>query len=91
MLRRRILGVTVCSGGVGVVVVGGGVVALGDRGPLVEEKMMRGVGRMRVVVIVIGVGIRGSRRGCYVDPLLLPLPHRSSEHRGRSIPSRGPS
>lgn len=36
--------------------------ALGDRGPLVEEKM-RGVGRMSVVVIVIGVGIRGSRRG----------------------------
>lgn len=89
MLRRHILGVTVGGGAVGVVV-GGGVVALSDRGPLVEEKM-RGVGRMSVVVIVIGVGIRGSRRGCYVDPFLLPLPHRSSEHRGRSIPSRGPS
>lgn len=60
---------------------------MGERGPLVEEKM-RGMGS--VVVMIIGVGIRGSRRGGHVDPFLLPLPHRSSEHRGRSVPGRGP-
>ncbi|KAJ1428692.1 keratin, type II cytoskeletal cochleal-like [Sesbania bispinosa] len=43
-----------------------------------------------VIVIVICVGIRGSSRGRNVDPFLLPLPHRSSEHRGRSVTGRGP-
>lgn len=82
--RRRLLGV------VGV----GGVLALGDRGPLVKKKM-RTVITVRSRVIVIGVGIRGSGRGRgrrrYVDPLLLPLPHWSGEHCRRSVPGRGPS
>lgn len=60
---------------------------MGERGPLVEEKM-RGMGS--VVVMIIGVGIRGSRRRGHVDPFLLPLPDRSSEHRGRSVAGRGP-
>lgn len=74
--------------------------ALGDWGPLVKQEMgavitvsravavaVLAVNLMRVIVAVV----RGSTsRWRYVDPLLLPLPHRPIEHRSRSVPSRGP-
>lgn len=89
-----------------VVVVVIGVLALSDWGPLVKQEMRtvitvttRTVGGggggatmivnlMRMIVVVVVVVL--SRRS-YMDPLLLPLPDRPSEHRGRSVPSRGPS
>ena len=86
--RRSILGGGV---GVSVSVVGiVGVLALGDGGPLVKEEMGTVITvRMVTVSVIVGaVGIGGSRGGGNVDPFLLPLPHRSSEHRGRSVPGR---
>lgn len=71
------------------------VLALSDRGPLVKHQMGTVITVRSTVlrVRVIGVSVRGSRsrRGRYVDPFLLPLPHRSIEDRGRSVPSRGPA
>jgi hypothetical protein len=85
---------------VAVIVVVVAVLALSDWGPLEKQEMgtvitvtctvavvvvvVLVVNLMRVIVVVV------SRRS-YVDPLLPPLSHRSSEHRCRSVPSRGPS
>lgn len=70
------------------------VLALGNRGPFVKHKT-RTVITVRSTVLrvrVIVVRVRSSRsRGRYADPFLLPLPHRPREHRGRSVPSGGPS
>lgn len=46
------------------------------------------VNLMRVTVVVVRASTTGRWRN--VDPLLLPLPHRPSEHRGRPVPRRGP-
>ena len=47
------------------------------------------VNLMRMIAVVVAVVVL-SRRS-YVDPLLLPLPDRPSEHSGRSVPSGCPS
>ena len=49
------------------------------------------VNLMRMIVVVVAVVVVVLSRRSYMDPLLLPLPNRPSEHSGRSVPSRGPS
>ncbi|PQP91997.1 hypothetical protein Pyn_23444 [Prunus yedoensis var. nudiflora] len=80
-----------------IIVANGCVLALGNWGPLVKQEM-RAVITVRGTVVAVNLmrvmggrtSVVGVRGWCYVDPLLLPLPHRPSEHRGWSVPGRGP-
>lgn len=64
---------------------------MGDWSPL-EKQEMRTVITVRgaiEAVNLVRVRVIAVRGWCYVDPLLLPLPHRPIEHRGWSVPGRG--